>query len=60
MITETVLVKWPESKILMNQKWFDECELYNDENDLDHFDNIGPKAYFVPKKRWLTLNKKKL
>jgi hypothetical protein len=59
MMTETVLIKWPQSQILMEQEWFDECILYNDDNDLDHFDDIGPQAYFVPKKRWLTLNKKK-
>jgi len=59
MMTETVLIKWPQSQILMEQEWFDECILYNDDNDLDYFDDIGTQVYFVPKKRWLTLNKKK-
>jgi hypothetical protein len=43
-----VLVQWPESQILMEQTWFDECILMNDEN---HLDNIGSSAYFVPESR---------
>ncbi len=44
-----VLVCWPESQILMEQEWFDECILMNDEN---HLDNIGSSAYFVPENRY--------
>ena len=43
-----ILISWPESQILMEQEWFDECILMNDEN---HLENIGSSAYFVPKER---------
>lgn len=43
-----VLITWPESQRLMDQKWFNECILMNDEN---HLEEIGSSAYFVPKKR---------
>lgn len=45
---EYVLVTWPESQALMDQDWFNECILMNDEN---HLEDIGPSAYFVPKER---------
>lgn len=47
-----VLVCWPESQILMEQVWFDECILMNDEN---HLQEIGSSAYFVPKNRYKEL-----
>lgn len=43
-----ILVCWPESQILMEQIWFDECFLMNDEN---HLQEIGSSAYFVPENR---------
>ena len=43
-----ILVCWPESQILMEQIWFDECILMNDEN---HLQEIGSFAYFVPENR---------
>ena len=43
-----ILISWPESQILMEQEWFDECILMNDEN---HLENIGSSAYFVPEER---------
>lgn len=43
-----VLVCWPESQTLMEQEWFDECILMNDEN---HLQEIGSSAYFVPENR---------
>jgi len=43
-----ILVCWPESQILMEQEWFDECILMNDEN---HLEEIGSSAYFVPENR---------
>lgn len=46
---EYVLITWPESQLLMEKIWFDECILMNDEN---HLDNIGSSAYFVPKERY--------
>lgn len=48
-VTTYVLVSWPESQILMEYDWFDECILMNDEN---HLDNVGSSAYFVPFERW--------
>lgn len=45
---EYVLVTWPESQALMDQDWFNECILMNDEN---HLEEIGSSAYFVPKER---------
>ena len=43
-----ILISWPKSQILMEQEWFDECILMNDEN---HLENIGSSAYFVPEER---------
>jgi hypothetical protein len=47
-----VLVTWPESQKLMEQVWFDECILMNDEN---HLDEVGSSAYFVPEERYQEL-----
>lgn len=47
-----ILVCWPESQILMEQTWFDECILMNDEN---HLQEIGSSAYFVPENRIINL-----
>lgn len=33
----------------MEQVWFDECILMNDEN---HLEEIGSSAYFVPESRY--------
>ena len=44
-----VLVYWSESQILMEQEWFDECILMNDEN---HLQEIGSSAYFIPENRY--------
>src|SRR5690606_36263154 len=44
-----ILVCWPESQILMEQVWFDECILINDEN---HLEEIGSSAYVVPENRY--------
>lgn len=42
-----VLVRWPESQLLMDEKWFDsECFLADMKND-----TIGNSAYFVPATR---------
>ena len=49
---EYILVTWPDSQNLMEQEWFDECILMNDEN---HLAEIGSSAYFVPKKKYLSL-----
>lgn len=43
---EYIIVEWPESQELMEQEWFDECVLINDETMLD---KVGNSAYFVPK-----------
>ena len=47
-----VLVCWPESQQLMEEEWFDECILMNDEN---HLDEIGSSAFFVPIERYNSL-----
>ena len=44
-----ILVPWPESQLLMEQKWFNECILMNDEQ---HLDEVGSSAYFVPEERY--------
>jgi hypothetical protein len=50
-----VLVCWPESQNLMDEEWFDECILMN---DMNHLDDIGSSAYFVPEDRYLELTSK--
>ena len=40
-----VLVTWPESQLLMEFEWFNECILMNEES---HLTEIGSSAYFVP------------
>lgn len=43
-----MLVKWPESQLIMDEEWFDkECHLADMERDPD----VGSSAYFVPVKR---------
>lgn len=49
-----VLIQWPESQLLMEQEWFDECILMNDEK---HLEEIGSSAYFVPEERFISLIK---
>jgi hypothetical protein len=44
-----VIITWPDSQMLMEQEWFDECILMNDEK---HLNNIGSSAYFVPIDRY--------
>lgn len=41
-----ILLKWPDSQELFEQKWFNECILADDT------DIFGPSAYFVPEKRY--------
>lgn len=38
---EFILVQWPDSQILMEQEWFDDCVL-------DAEGRYGSSAYFVP------------
>ena len=45
MEKEYVIVTWPESQELMDEEWFDECILINEEPLLDQ---VGSSAYFVP------------
>jgi len=47
-----ILITWPESQALVEQEWFDECILMNDEK---HLSDIGPAAYFVPEDRYALL-----
>ena len=46
------LVTWPESQLLLNQDWLDECILAN---DIQGHDEIISPAYFVPDNRYLEL-----
>ena len=46
---EYVLVRWPETQVLMDYEWFDA------ETSLADFDKFGSSAYFIPMKRWLEL-----
>lgn len=45
MEKEYVIVTWPESQELMDEDWFDECILINEEPLLNQ---VGSAAYFVP------------
>jgi hypothetical protein len=50
-----LLVKWPESQVIMDEEWFDkECHLADSERDSD----IGNSAYFVPMRRVRILESK--
>lgn len=44
-----VLVTWPDSQNLMEKEWFKECILMN---DINHLDDVGSSAYFVPEERY--------
>lgn len=48
-----VIVQWPESQDLMEQPWFHECHLINDENGLKKY---GSAAYFVPEDRFYSIS----
>lgn len=52
-----ILVRWPESQMLMEYDWFGECILMNDPS---HLEDIGSSAYFVPKERFLNFIKTEL
>lgn len=49
-----VLVTWPESQMLMEEKWFDECILAQ---EIDGHPEVGSSAYFVPVERFAEFNK---
>ncbi len=49
-----ILVKWPESQLIMDETWFDnECHLASMNTDK----NIGNSAYFIPYSRIKFLHK---
>ena len=54
-MSKYVLITWPESQMLMEEEWFDECILMNDEN---HLENIGSSAFFVPEERYSEFSSK--
>lgn len=54
MAREMTIVTWPDSQILMEQDWFDQCILVNDEKGIEIF---GSSAYEVPTKLYNTLKK---
>lgn len=43
-----ILVLWPESQMLMEEFWFNECILYQAFDNQEHLDS----AYFVPEERY--------
>lgn len=47
-----IIITWPESQMLMEQKWFNECILINDEQG---FIEYGSSAYYVPKHRYIEM-----
>jgi hypothetical protein len=50
-----MLIKWPESQLLMDEDWFDkECHLADMVKDPE----VGNSAYFVPVKRMTVLEEK--
>jgi len=48
-----VLVTWPESQMLMEYDWFDQCILINDEK---HLEIYGSSAYLVPEHLYVELS----
>ena len=42
------IIQWPESQLLMNESWFNECIIINDEKGLKKY---GSSAYYVPTNR---------
>ena len=44
-----VLVTWPDSQELMEQEWFQDCILLNDDESLESF---GSSAYLVPEDKY--------
>lgn len=50
-----MLIKWPESQLIMDEEWFDrECHLA----DMARDSEVGNSAYFVPVKRMVILEEK--
>lgn len=50
-----MLIKWPESQLLMDEEWFDtECHIA----DMSRDPEVGSSAYFVPVKRMIILEEK--
>lgn len=45
---EYIVIIWPDSQRLMEEPWFDECELINSDYGQDKY---GSSAYLVPKNR---------
>lgn len=43
------------SQMLMEEEWFNECILMNDEN---HLEEIGSSAFFVPEDRYIQFTNK--
>lgn len=46
-----VLVQWPWSQSLMEEPWYSECILVNDEN---HLETVGSSAVMVPIMKYRT------
>jgi len=46
---EYILVQWPQSQMLMDEPWFNECFLADSSNEEQEW--VGSAAYFVPKER---------
>ena len=51
---EYTLVLWPESQLLMEQEWFQECFLAQPTSDEQSW--VGSSAYFVPVERLAELS----
>lgn len=51
-----IVVTWPDSQMLIEQEWFDECELINSESLIATY---GNEAYFVPLERYNDMYKTK-
>ena len=45
MEKEYVIITWPDSQELMDEEWFNECVLINEDPLLSQ---VGSSAYFVP------------
>lgn len=42
------VVQWPEIQLLMDEPWFNECILINDDMGVETY---GSSAYYVPTER---------
>jgi len=50
---DSTIIQWPESQMIMDEPWFEECELINDDIGLQMY---GSSAYVVPLEHVINLD----